>query len=124
MLNKFPLWKNILVFLVIAVGFFYALPNLYGEDPALQVSGTGSTELTADDATKIQTFLENKNIQADYEFNGNSLLIRFKATSEQILAKDMVQDLMGERIYYCSESGSGHSSLDEITWHAAIKAWS
>ena len=97
MLNKFPLWKNILVFLVIAVGFFYALPNLYGEDPALQVSGTGSTELTADDATKIQTFLENKNIQADYEFNGNSLLIRFKATSEQILAKDMVQDLMGER---------------------------
>ena len=34
-----------MVFLVIAIGFFYALPNLYGEDPALQISGTHGTEL-------------------------------------------------------------------------------
>ena len=96
-MNKFPLWKNILVFLVIAVGFFYALPNLYGEDPALQVSGSGNTELVAKDVDKIKALLNSKNMQGEYEFNDNSLLIRFKDTQEQILAKDMVQDLMGER---------------------------
>lgn len=96
-MNKFPLWKNILVFLVIAVGFFYALPNLYGEDPALQVSGSGNTELVAKDVDKIKALLDSKNMQGEYEFNENSLLIRFKDTQEQILAKDMVQDLMGER---------------------------
>lgn len=96
-MNKFPLWKNILVFLVIAVGFFYALPNLYGEDPALQVSGSGNTELVSKDVDKIKALLDSKNMQGEYEFNENSLLIRFKDTQEQILAKDMVQDLMGDR---------------------------
>jgi len=38
MQNRFPLWKNLLIVLVLLVGVFYALPNLFGEDPAVQVS--------------------------------------------------------------------------------------
>ena len=37
--NKFPLWKNLLVLLVISFGFIYAAPNLYPPDPAIQLSG-------------------------------------------------------------------------------------
>ena len=47
MLNRFPLWKNLLVVLVVIVGFLYSAPNLYGEDPALQVSAARGAEVQA-----------------------------------------------------------------------------
>ncbi|MGH8487341.1 MAG: hypothetical protein ACREXS_00310, partial [Gammaproteobacteria bacterium] len=37
-MNRYPLWKNLLILSIIAVGVLYALPNLYGEYPALQIS--------------------------------------------------------------------------------------
>ena len=40
MLNRYPLWKNLMVILVVAIGILYSLPNIYGEDPAVQISGT------------------------------------------------------------------------------------
>ncbi len=43
MLNKYPMWKYLLVLAVLAVGILYATPNLYGRDPAIQVSGTKGT---------------------------------------------------------------------------------
>ena len=39
MLNKYPLWKYLLVLGLVVLGFFYAAPNLYAPDPALQISG-------------------------------------------------------------------------------------
>ncbi|NNG11953.1 MAG: protein translocase subunit SecD, partial [Halobacteria archaeon] len=38
MINKTPLWKNLLIIVVLLVGMLYALPNIYGEDPALQIT--------------------------------------------------------------------------------------
>ena len=56
MLNKFPLWKNLLIAVIILLGFFYALPNLYGEDPALQISGTHGIEVDSTVSSQVQTF--------------------------------------------------------------------
>ncbi|MBZ6401469.1 MAG: hypothetical protein LBF03_17100, partial [Kalamiella piersonii] len=39
MLNRYPLWKYVMLVVVILVGLLYALPNLYGEDPAVQITG-------------------------------------------------------------------------------------
>lgn len=61
-INKFPWWKNLLIALVILVGFFYALPNFYGEDPALQVSGTNGNPVSAEVAAEIDNLLKSKNI--------------------------------------------------------------
>ncbi|HIV54906.1 MAG TPA: protein translocase subunit SecD [Candidatus Anaerobiospirillum stercoravium] len=98
MLNKFPLWKNLLVFFIILVGFFYALPNLYGEDPALQVSGTNGNPVTAEVATSVDNLLKSKNITGVSELDEQGqLLIRFNNTDDQIMAKDLVQDYLGER---------------------------
>lgn len=44
MLNRYPLWKNLMVIFLVAIGVLYALPNLYGEDPAVQISGTRGQE--------------------------------------------------------------------------------
>lgn len=63
MLNKFPLWKNIMVFLIIAIGFFYSLPNLYGEDPALQISGSHGTELDQKTVDSIKATLDAKTLK-------------------------------------------------------------
>lgn len=96
MINKFPWWKNLLVFLVIFLGFFYALPNFYGEDPALQVSGTHGIEVDNNVVSQVQNTLDSKNIKGDYEFENGQLLVRFSTTEDQILAKDIVQETLGD----------------------------
>ncbi|CDL30859.1 Protein-export membrane protein SecD (TC 3.A.5.1.1) [Enterobacter hormaechei] len=52
MLNRYPLWKYIMLVVVIIVGLLYALPNLYGEDPAVQI--TGARGVAASEQTLIQ----------------------------------------------------------------------
>jgi len=53
MLNKFPLWKNITLIIILILAAIYALPNLYGEDPSVQVTGNNSSAI-------VNTQLENK----------------------------------------------------------------
>lgn len=89
MQNKFPWWKNLMVILVIAIGAFYALPNLYGEDPALQISGARGLDVDAATQAKVQQALEAKNILGDYELENGQLLVRFKNTEEQLMARDI-----------------------------------
>lgn len=96
MLNKFPLWKNIMVFLIIAIGFFYSLPNLYGEDPALQISGSHGTELDQNTVDSIKATLDAKNFEGNYEFENSQLLIRFNNTDSQLTARELVTKQLGE----------------------------
>lgn len=96
MLNKFPLWKNIMVFLVIAIGFFYSLPNLYGEDPAIQVSGSHGTELDQKTVDTIKAELDSRNISGNYEFENSQLLVRLGNTEDQLTARELVSDLLGD----------------------------
>lgn len=84
------------MFLVIFLGFFYALPNFYGEDPALQVSGTHGIEVDNNVVSQVQNTLDSKNIKGDYEFENGQLLVRFSTTEDQILAKDIVQETLGD----------------------------
>ena len=85
-----------MVFLVIAFGFFYALPNLYGEDPALQISGTHGTELDQKTVDSIKNTLDAKNISGNYEFENSQLLIRFKNTDEQLAAREIVSKSLSD----------------------------
>ncbi|MDP7153384.1 MAG: hypothetical protein QF897_02975, partial [Gammaproteobacteria bacterium] len=45
-MNYFSAWKNLLIFAVVAIGVFIALPNIFGEDPALQVSRDSGSVMT------------------------------------------------------------------------------
>jgi len=99
MLNRYPLWKNLLILLVIGIGAIYALPNLYPEDPAVQISGTrGSIEITNTDLKRAQKALEQAGInvlQASLE--GNSGLIRLLADDQQLAAREVIQQSLGEK---------------------------
>lgn len=87
-----------MVFAIIAIGFFYAIPNLYGEDPALQVTGTNGNPVSQEVATQVENLLASKNIKGVYELDEQGqLLIRFDTTETQIMAKDLVQSYLGDR---------------------------
>ena len=88
MLNRYPLWKYIVIVLILLVGALYALPNFFGEDPALQVSGVRGTVLGQEELSSIRQELENKDIQIkSLELDEDQLLIRFKSTDTQLKAR-------------------------------------
>ncbi|MDE0747004.1 MAG: protein translocase subunit SecD [Porticoccaceae bacterium] len=97
MLNKFPLWKNILILLVIAFGFIYATPNFYAPDAAIQLSGqSGAMVIDESVLKKMEGALEESGI--DYfkgEANGESALVRIRPKALQLRAKEVIQAEMG-----------------------------
>ena len=96
MSNQYPLWKYLLLVFVLIFSTIYALPNLYGEDPALQISGTRNAVL--DDAAQdklLKTFDEAGIDRKSVEFDSSRLLIRFHDTEEQLKAVEYAQAALG-----------------------------
>ncbi|AUP76955.1 hypothetical protein CWS02_20770 [Enterobacter sp. EA-1] len=60
MLNRYPLWKYIMLVVVIIVGLLYALPNLYGEDPAVQITGARGVAASEQTLIGVQNDLQKK----------------------------------------------------------------
>jgi preprotein translocase subunit SecD len=98
-MNRFPLWKYVLIGVTLVVGFLYTLPNFYGEVPAVQVSPVRSSE-KADTALlgRIESTLKTAGLSSSgIELAGNSIKARFANTDTQIKAKDALQSGLGER---------------------------
>ncbi|MBV8802116.1 MAG: protein translocase subunit SecD [Gammaproteobacteria bacterium] len=97
-LNRFPLWKYLLVIFIILIGFLYAAPNLYGDDPAVQISGANSTiALNQTTINTIQDALQKQQINyKNIEFQGQSILVRFNSTDVQLKAKELIQESLGK----------------------------
>ena len=97
MLNKFPLWKNLLILTVVVFGLTYAAPNFYPADAAVQLSGqSGAMVIDETVLSKVEKSLEEGNIEyfggvAD----GESALIRIKDKDMQLRAKEIIQAEMG-----------------------------
>ncbi|MGC7561205.1 protein translocase subunit SecD [Pasteurella sp. PK-2025] len=96
MLNRYPLWKNIVVILTVIVGILYSLPNLYGEDPAVQISGTRGQEANTEVFSHVQNLLkENQLDTKSIILEKGSILARFHNTDDQLLAKDKLSEKLG-----------------------------
>ncbi|MGH8369709.1 MAG: protein translocase subunit SecD, partial [Gammaproteobacteria bacterium] len=96
MLNRYPAWKNIIVVLVTAVGLFYAVPNLYGEDPALQVSQNGAP-VSAATVTDVEQALDTAKLPyKSAVIDQNQVLVRFSDTDTQLRALDVVKKALGD----------------------------
>ena len=98
MLNRFPLWKNLMVILVVAIGALYALPNIYGEDPAVQISGTRGQETNTQTLSEVQSLLTANQIEPkSIVLENGSILARFNDTTAQLLAKDKIAERLGNQ---------------------------
>ncbi len=98
MLNKYPLWKYALIVLVLVVGFIYSAPNLYPDDPAVQISGASSAlQVNQADLDRVSKAL----VDAKIAVKGASLgekgsgLIRLTNQEDQLPAKDVVRKALG-----------------------------
>lgn len=98
MLNKYPLWKNLIILIAIAIGFVYALPNLYPDDYAVQITGARSStdvgQRTLDSAVAAVK-------AAGIDVKGSELgqrngLIRVNSAEAQLKARPIVQAALGE----------------------------
>jgi len=85
-----------MVIFLVAIGVLYALPNLYGEDPAVQISGTRGQEAVFGVLSEVQTVLKDNNlITKSVVLENGSILVRFDNTDAQLLAKDKITEKLG-----------------------------
>ncbi len=96
MLNKYPLWKNLLIILILVLGAIYALPNLYGEDLAIQISGTRGISLENKDIQKIQASIASDCKDCKIETGNGQALIRFKDNDQRLRVKDKLTADLGD----------------------------
>jgi preprotein translocase subunit SecD len=98
-MNRFPLWKYLLIGIVLAGSFLYTLPNFFGEVPAVQISPIKTTDKVDDALLKqAQASVAAAGVKSDSAFiDGNSVKLRFSSTDDQIKAKDALQAQFGAR---------------------------
>jgi preprotein translocase subunit SecD len=101
MLNKFPLWKYLLILAVLVVGFIYSAPNLYPDDPAVQVTGASTAlEIGQADLDRIGKALNDAGIAVKSAQlgakQGQGALLRLTRQEDQLPAKELVRKLLGD----------------------------
>jgi preprotein translocase subunit SecD len=91
-MNRYPVWKFLLMVLAVLIGLLYTVPNLYGDAPAVQISAAKlTTKVGAETVTQVQQLLSAASIQPDYvTFEGTSVHARFATTDTQIHARDVI----------------------------------
>jgi preprotein translocase subunit SecD len=99
-MNRYPLWKNLLVVAVIVTAIIYAMPNLFGDDPAVQVSAGRLNSVDLQLVNEIESTLK----QAEISYKGvvleeNRLLIRFSEANEQLEARELIQQKLSSEDY-------------------------
>ncbi len=97
-MNRYPLWKNLLVLAALVLGFIYTLPNFYGEAPAVQVLPLRSN-LKADAAllARVEDVLKAAQLNPEaMSLDATSVKARFNDTDTQIKAKDVLHAQLGE----------------------------
>ncbi|RBA62131.1 protein translocase subunit SecD [Stutzerimonas zhaodongensis] len=100
MLNRFPLWKYLLIVVVLGIAFIYSAPNLYPDDPAVQITGAATslnvTEADLDRASKAlaEAGIEVKSANLDEQGRGG--LLRLTDQDDQLPAKDVVRRALGD----------------------------
>jgi preprotein translocase subunit SecD len=98
-MNRFPLWKYVLIGITLVIAFLYSLPNFFGEVPAVQLSPLRTVE-KVDTALlgQVEAALKSANLTyTGIELAGNSVKVRFASTDNQIKAKDVLQTSLGDR---------------------------
>jgi preprotein translocase subunit SecD len=94
-MNQYPLWKNALIAIILLIGFIYALPNLFGEDPAVQIAPgyASNTGMTAEVHTLVENILQAEGLPlGKVEMDNKRMLIRYRDTEEQLNVYSALQN--------------------------------
>jgi len=95
-MNKYPVWKYVVIVVALVVAFLYTLPNFFGEVPAVQVSGLRTNKADADTQKQVEEALKAANIAVtSVVVEGESLKVRFKDGETQLRGRDVIQAKLG-----------------------------
>ncbi|GAB6034607.1 protein translocase subunit SecD [Galenea microaerophila] len=96
--NQYPAWKYVLLVLVTVLGILYALPNLYGDDPAVQISPVKSVQFDESVKQQVVQALNQAGIQVkSVKFEKGKILIRLDSTEAQLKAKSVIKNVLGRK---------------------------
>jgi preprotein translocase subunit SecD len=91
MLNQYPMWKNVLVAVVMFFGALYALPNIYSQDPVIEVTGTRNATVSDALQAQLEAALKSNGITPKrVELSSDKLQLRFEKPEDQLKAQDVV----------------------------------
>jgi len=94
-MNHYPWWKNLLILGIVLIATVYALPNLYPEDPAIQISQTNG-RMAKHLQQRVSDILQKRGLTSkSFERSSNQLLVRFNDAETQLEAKDIVASRLG-----------------------------
>ena len=97
MLNKTPFWKYILVILVVGITALYAMPNIYGEDHAIQISASKNASVTETLKASIERSLKEKNIEIKaIELEDERILVRLLDSDTQLIARELIDSKLDD----------------------------
>ena len=97
-MNRYPLWKNLLIIASVIFGLLYTIPNFFGESPAIQVT-PAKTSAKVDNAllSTIETVLKDASIEfTGVDLDSRGVKVRFKDEDTQIKAKDTLEKSLGQ----------------------------
>lgn len=98
MLNRYPLWKYIGLLMIIIIALVYALPNLYGEDPAIQISGGRGVITDGKTQDLVIEVLKKNDIQAkSISLSNSTVLVRFNNTDIQLKSQELLANALGDK---------------------------
>ena len=94
---RYSLWKNLLIISAVLLAIFYALPNIYGSDFALQISNTNSENITNTEIETVQDILDKNSIEyKNIDIENKNILIRFNDSEFQISASSLLKQSLDE----------------------------
>ena len=100
MLNRYSLWKNAFIALIVAMGFYYAAPNLYAPDPALQIGGSSGSQGIDEGllvrASEALTAAEIEHFGQEVQASGKTGLVRLQNRDQQLKAQAVLQRALGD----------------------------
>lgn len=98
-MNRYPAWKYALILLVVVVSVLYALPNVFGKDPAVQITAPGGGEVSELARFEVEAALDTAQLEyTPIEFTDGSMLIRFANEEIQLKAQDALKKALGNKL--------------------------
>jgi preprotein translocase subunit SecD len=98
-MNKIALWKTLLILFVMLIGFLYALPNIFGDDPALQITREDGTPVLTATIEQAEEILNQNEINFNtIDFQGNALIIRLSNTDDQQSASALLRESLNQHV--------------------------
>jgi preprotein translocase subunit SecD len=98
-MNQYPLWKNLLILAVILVGLLLALPNVFSQDPSIEITANRGAQVTESSVGDVRAALENDQVpfkRIDV-LEGGKLLVRFATSGEQLRGQEAIEGTLSDR---------------------------